>query len=207
MFNNLNCLELFLSFSVCLKPSCIGDLNEHFTVYNGFCKQLELDANTESELYTLNIEYNKLFKKDLQIVIAEPEGSPYFMINPETLNGDIIKTQGFSTRVWSKPVYVVDLEEIQWLPDSGECMIYGNGADFKTYAECVANEHEKIFNPIMGCLPPWLAAPDNQGLCKGRVPIDERSFNQSMKIISSIFEAQGFNTMPSLQEWNLQNTI
>ena len=116
------------------------------------------------------------------------------MLNPETLNGDIIHTN-----INHKSIYVIDVEEIQWMPDSGECMVYGEGAVLKTYADCVADEHEQIFKAILGCLPPWLAAPDNQDICWGRVTVTKGSFKQSRSIIHKLFEEQIYKTMPNSQ--------
>ena len=170
---------------------CIGDLEEHFTIFNGFCKQLKINATDISELFTLTIT---TFDQELHVLIADPESSTYFMFNPETLNGDIIEINK-----QLKHHYVIDIEEIQRMPESGECMMYGEGSEFKTYADCVADEHEQTFKPILGCLPPWLAAPDSQGRCRGKVPISKGSYAQSKKIIQQLSEEQIYNTMPQSQ--------
>ena len=162
---------------------------EYFTIFNGVCKQLKLNATDISEMFTLNI---LSFDQELHVLIADPGSFPYFMINP--VNGDIIDTNRELLHY-----YVIDIEEIQRMPDSGECIMYGEGAKFKTYADCVANEHEQTFKPILGCLPPWLAAPDSQGRCRGKVPISKGSYAQSKKIIQQLSEEQIYNTMPQSQ--------
>ena len=169
----------------CLRLVDQDNMKDHFTVFNGFCKHLDLSEL----LVTLHINF--LFAREFQVLIADPGSSPYFMINPETLNGDIIEVNKASHRV-----YVVDVEEIQWMPDSGECMIYGEEAAFKTYADCVENEQGKTFKPVLGCLPPWLAAPENKDMCKGKVLITKDNLYETKNIINHIKKDQDFNTMP-----------
>ena len=93
----------------------------------------------------------------------------------------------------------LDLEEIPaWMKDKGtayidrvtldkgECTNYGEGEAFKTYADCVAQEHDKIFGPHLGCLVPWLSAPNHTDQCKGTVPITEDNLKNTTDTIREI---------------------
>ena len=55
----------------------------------------------------------------------------------------------------------------------GEFTNYGEKAVFKTFADCIAYKEEKTIRPILGCMVPWMAAPDYPGMCKGRVPFPD----------------------------------
>ena len=137
---------------------------EYFTALNGYCDKLDLDSTLipESKLFYVTMESTK---EDFQVYFADPSKSLYYRINPETLTGDTIETDTESK------VYTIDFQEIHWMDD--QCTNYGDSAAFKTYADCIADEQEKIFRPFLGCMVPWLAAPDYQGMCKGRVPVPE----------------------------------
>ena len=38
-----------------------------------------------------------------------------------------------------------------YLKEISSCMDYGSDAEFKSYADCIENEYDKIFRPILGC--------------------------------------------------------
>ena len=103
-----------------------GDLNDHFSVFNGFCKQLELNATKESVTFNLIIQTQFGNSTELQVLLADPGSSPYFMINPETLTGDTVATIKNSVTM-----YVIDVEQVQLMPDSEQCTMYGEEAEFK----------------------------------------------------------------------------
>ena len=67
--------------------------------------------------------------------------------------------------------YSIEFEEVHWHEESGECTNYGEGTQFKTIADCVAKEQEKIVKPLLGCQVPWMASPDDPDMCKGRLSI------------------------------------
>ena len=99
------------------------------------------------------------------------------MLNTDALVGQPIETKSKMQQ------YSLSFEEIHWLEESGKCSDYGKEAEFKTYADCVANDHEKIFKPILGCNVPWLVAPGNPDICKNRVnlsPEETSSYNKSL---------------------------
>ena len=78
------------------------------------------------------------------------------MLNMDPMQGDAIEPD-ITTK--SQKYYSIELEEIHWLKESGECMYYGVEEQFDSFADCVANEYEKIFKPTLGCTIPWHSAP------------------------------------------------
>ena len=68
-----------------------------------------------------------------QVLNADPEKSLYYMFHPDTLQGDIIETWYSSSKFYS-----IEIEEINWNEDSGECTNYGEGKLFESYADCIA---------------------------------------------------------------------
>ena len=71
---------------------------------------------------------------DVHIVLADPQTNLFCKINTDSMTGDpIASEQG------SHLSYLVEFEEVHWLEESGECTNYGEGAEFKSLAHCVAN--------------------------------------------------------------------
>ena len=134
---------------------------EIFTAFNGFCHKYEMSAGNMSELGQLYIDSNK----QIEVFFEDPGKSLYYRINSEIMTGDAIITGNMTTRV-----YTIDLEEVNWLPDGGICADYkGATSGLDTYAQCIEHEQQEIFYPILGCMVPWLAGPDNQHACQGPV--------------------------------------
>ena len=139
-----------------------------FTAFNGFCVKHRINAAniSEADLFWLGIYYGE---EGMQIHIVDTDGSPYYGLNTQTLKGEAITFGNNITKFYS-----IGFEEIHRLEESGECTNYGDEAEFKTYADCVAYEQEQIFKPLLGgCMVPWLAAPGSSGICKGRVQLEE----------------------------------
>ena len=131
------------------------DLTQHFTFFNGFCYKLDIPR---SETGLTQVEVATRNGSNFQIIVTDPEMALYYAIYSGTLHGQQIKTQNSKT-----VYYALNVEEIQWMEATSECTSYGEGQTFNTYADCVANEHKKVFRPLLGCKPPWLSAPHDQG--------------------------------------------
>ena len=149
-------------------------MSKVFTAFNGFCVKHNIKATniTANELFFLAFTYDKFAKEDeLKINIVDTDGYPYYILDAHTLKGQAIYFEKDNTKY-----YDISFEEIHRLEESGECTNYGDEAEFKTYADCVAYEQEQIFKPLLGgCMVPWLAAPGSSGICKGRVQLKENS--------------------------------
>ena len=120
-------------------------------------------------------------------MIADPSWSLHYMIDSESMAGDFIKSTAYSNKY-----FAIEFEEIHRLEESGECTNYGDGTEFKTYADCVANEQEKLFRPLLGCMVPWLAAPNNPDICKGRLQISKNLHDLFLDNFNDIYRSQGF---------------
>ena len=151
----------------------ISDFKEMTTVFtatNGFCVKHKINTTniTPTDLfyfgfYNMWTEYNDT----MQVIIADTDSSPYYMLNSQTLKGE-----DFGFENGNEKYYSISFEEIHRLEESGECTKYEEGAEFKTYADCVAHEQDQMFKPLLGgCMVPWLAAPGSPGICKGRVQL------------------------------------
>ena len=151
---------------------------EYFIAYDGgFCKKIDIETRHIPELNSVGI----VDIDDLQIIIANANKSLYYKLDTESLIGDpILPIKGL------EKFYRIHFEEVQWSETAGECSHYGEEEVYKTFADCVAKEHEQIFEPILGCLVPWLSAPQNQNICKGRIHItsrDERNLTGKFMLI------------------------
>ena len=138
-----------------------------FTSNDGFCYKIKINATNipPSDLFYLTFDGLNAANADLiKIIIADTGRNPYYMLNTDSLNGDEIEPEKYFWKTFS-----INFEETHWLEESGECTNYGEGAEFKTFADCLANEHEKIFKPILGCNVPWLSAPSNPDICQGSI--------------------------------------
>ena len=152
-----------------------------------------MNATHLSELFTLNIAATE---QTLSVIMTDPLTSPYFMLNPENMDGDAVKMdQGTK----SKMIYTIYFEEIHWMAESGDCMMYGEGEDFETFAECVAKEYEENHYSLLGCMVPWLAGPDNPNICNGRIPVTADVNKQHYEAIHRMLEDQVYNAMPSTE--------
>ena len=153
---------------------------DFFLFEGGFCEKIVVDNNLNvSELFWTSLVLNG---PRYQILIADVSRSLYYKLDTGSLMGDTIFSQR-SLIKW----YMIDFEEVHWMKNTGECAVYGEGEDFKTFADCVANEHEKIFNPILGCRVPWLSAPQDQRVCEGRILLSEDKLVQLQKSIELIY--------------------
>ena len=83
--------------------------------------------------------------------------------------------------------YALQLEEIHWNREVAECTDYGVGETFETYADCIENEHDKIFRPLLGCKIPWLSASGQSGICKGAIPISGENYTNFDEEIVKIY--------------------
>ena len=143
-----------------------------FKASNGFCLKNKINATniSQAELFYFGFHNGDTVQKEkmrMQVNIADTDSSPYYMLNSQTLKGEAF---GFEKK--TEKYYSISFEEIHRLEESGECTNYGEEAEFKTYADCIAHEQEQIFQPLLGgCMVPWLAAPGSPGICKGRVQL------------------------------------
>ena len=131
------------------------NLTQHFTVFSGFCHKLEIQI---PEAGAVTAFIGTFYGNPFQILLSDPEMQLYYAIYSGTLQGQHIETKGDKSLYYS-----LDLEEINWMDDMGECKSYGDGQTFQTYADCVASEQDKVFRPLLGCGIPWLTAPQDQG--------------------------------------------
>ena len=166
------------------------DLQEHSTSFNGVCKQIEMDITnlTASEMFhvTMGLKQlpNRTFpSQDLDIIITHPKTSTYFMMKRDSLEGEQLQ---ISTKV--QKIFSITLEEYYMTEESGECKNYGEGAEFRTFADCVADEHKRIFQPIIGCALPWASAPGDQDVCHGRIRLDAEAYATYKKSFNELFE-------------------
>ena len=175
------------------------NVREYFSVFNGFCIQIKMNPAKipKTEMYSLAI-YNK--QQKLQVLIQEAGSSPYYQLNQDFLHGDIIEMGNANQ---SGKFYDVTFEEeIIMAEEEGECTTYGEGAEFKTYADCVASKGNQMFVPILGCSVPWLGAPGYTGRCTGRVNISEpyRQTKREIKgIVGQILKYTEFKSYPEFQ--------
>ena len=87
----------------------------------------------KTEMYSLEISYPQ---PKLQVLIQEAGSSPYYQINQDFLHGDIIEMGNKTDKF-----YDVSFEEVIVMnEEEGECTSYGEGAEFRTYADCVASK-------------------------------------------------------------------
>ena len=120
-------------------------LPEYFTLFSGFCNRLDINI-TDSKDISVKIEVATYRGEQFQILVTDPEMALYYAIYTENLQGDRLET-GFN----SEKYFALDLEEMHWMEGNGECTNYGVGRAFKTYADCIANDYDKIFRPRLGC--------------------------------------------------------
>ena len=153
----------------------ITELKKMTTVFkasNGFCVKNKINVTNicEADLFYVgfyNWPYEQQDKMLMQVNIVDTDRSPYYMLDSQTIKGEAF---GFENEI--AKYYQISFEEIHRLEESGECTNYGEGAEFKTYADCIAHEQEQIFQPLLGgCMVPWLGAPGSPGICKGRVQL------------------------------------
>ena len=161
-------------------------LEEHFKAFNGFCRKLDNELLDIKKSFRITFSYMSGF----QVFIADPGKSLHYMIHPDTLQGDNILSW-----IGNRRFYSIEIEEIIWNEESGECTNYGTGKKFDSYADCIANEHEKFLKPILGCMVPWLVAPDHPGICKGRVNLTKENHQKYFKTIDEIYRTRAFRIM------------
>ena len=135
-----------------------------YIMNNGFCAW-------NISLGDLDIEIDTFTNFPFKVYLADKKVSPYYMLDTNALRGDPIKIEDRKARH-----YRISFEEVHWLEEAGDCINYGEGAQYMSYADCVAQEHAEIFTPILGCQPPWLSAPDHPDNCQGQIPMTPEQF-------------------------------
>ena len=102
--------------------------------------------------------------------------------------GDRLETETNKVKL-----YQIDLEEINWLQQSGECTNYGGGEAFKTYGECVAASQHQSLGPLLNCVVPWMAGPELTGnLCKGKIYLSKKNFTTVRKMFEYVLSGQRY---------------
>ena len=74
------------------------------------------------------------------------------------------------------------------MEESGECSNYGVDKDFTSMADCVSKAQENIFQPLIGCQPPWLAGPDSSVACQGQISVTQDKIYATQNNISILTE-------------------
>ena len=153
------------------------DLKVHVTALNGICKQIDLNITNlaASDIFCVVIQVKpngEITQPDIGIEITYPATSLHYMINPDSVEGDKPVTSRYDRQIYS-----LSLEEVHRLEESGECTNYGETAQFKTYADCVADEQKRIFKPIIGCTPPWTTDLDDEDACNRRITLDTDTYD------------------------------
>ena len=141
-----------------------------FIPLNGFCAW---NISVEN-LNFLLVRLGRQFK--FKIYIANTKKSPYYMLDTTSLSGDLIDIEDKKARFYS-----ISFEEVHWLEDAGECIAYGEEAQYLSYADCVAKEHAEIFHPILGCRPPWLSTQGHPDNCKGQIFLTTKHLDNWLK--------------------------
>ena len=166
------------------------DLKEHSTSFNGICKQIEMDLTnlTAPTMFHVTIGLKQLPNGsfpdlDLDIIIAHPKTSTYYMIKRDSLEGEPLQISSKVQKILS-----ITLEEYYMTEESGECKNYGKQAEFRTFADCVADEHKRLFQPIIGCALPWASAPGDQDVCHGRIRLDAEAHATYKKTFDELFD-------------------
>ena len=152
-----------------------------FIINNGFCawniSLMELDIEIS---ITKNLSY------PYKVYLMDKNISTYYMLDNNALRGESIKIEDNKARY-----YRISFEEVHWLEEAGDCINYGNGAQYMSYADCVAQEHAEIFKPVLGCRPPWLSAPGHPDNCRGQTPLTStQSEDWLIKLGDFIFDVK-----------------
>ena len=74
------------------------------------------------------------------------------------------------------------------MKNTSECTVYGEEQEFTSYTDCVANEDSKVFQPLLGCMVPWLSAPNQPNNCKGSFHITNITAQSFTKRIRQIWD-------------------
>ena len=137
-----------------------------FIINNGFCawniSLMELDIEIS---ITKNLSY------PYKVYLMDKNISTYYMLDNNALRGESIKIEDGKARY-----YRISFEEVHWLEEAGDCINYGNGAQYMSYADCVAQEHAEIFKQILGCRPPWLSSPGHPDNCQGQTSLTTKQY-------------------------------
>ena len=167
-----------------------GSLPEVFKAFTGFCRKLQTPKIDLRKTFTIKIYSRNSF----QVIVTNPERSLHYMFDPTTLRGDHIQTY-----LTHQSYYSIELEEVFWNEESGECINYGVGKPFLSYADCIANEQEKVFKPLLGCMVPWLVGVNHSSNCKGRIPLGPERQSKYYRAIKDIYRTRYFKIIEESQ--------
>ena len=151
--------------------------------FNGFCSKYVINRTNvpESHMMIPAISY-KDNEINFQIFISDSGQMPYYKINPKTLAGEKIEMKCEEERR-----YFIEFEEIHWPKNLGICTAYGEKGEFKSYADCVADEYKEMFTPILGCSVPWLSAPGDPESCREPIHLQGQKWVQPVdRVIDEI---------------------
>ena len=162
-------------------------LPEYFTTFNGFCRQFDhpsIDLHQATEIHISALTHYQVF-------LADPSLFVHYMIHSESLKGDQLET-------WDNQhnYYSIELEEVHWNPDSGECMVYGTTESvYASFADCIASEHEEMLTPILGCMVPWLTRPNSSTICKGKIHVSPVNYTKFSQTIDELYRTKPYRTI------------
>ena len=133
-----------------------------FTAYDGVCRKFAINGKnlTPADLFYFNLFTNDAYR----IILADSDRSTYYMIHSKSMTGEPIQHENDTRKFYS-----ISFEEVNWLEESGECTKYGHESEYGSYADCVADQHEQVFKPVIGCRVPLFSAPADPRNCQGRL--------------------------------------
>ena len=164
-------------------------MSEHLIAVEGFSKKLDLNILKQYNSETLFLNITSDTTDHYDIFFANLDASPYYTINTDIMIGDHLMTDKPNTRY----VYTISLEEVHWLEESGECMEYGSQVKHKSYADCVAGQQTKMFEPLLGCKIPWQVAPNEPGTCDGDIELSGEKCRSYISLFPTLISTINFN--------------
>ena len=157
-------------------------LEQAFTVFDGYCKKIDVRETiitNSMDLITITTYAGNRF----QVFIADPDLALYHAVNTDSFWGELIIPDPKESNI---KYYSLDLEEIHRSEDRGECTNYGKDGPFRSYADCVEKEYEKQFEPMLGCLVPWLARPANPMSCKTNLILPDDIYKNFTQMVQGL---------------------
>ena len=167
-------------YSINLRPSPY--LPWHFKPFEGFCREVKTNLTSTQNQNLLQI----ISKEEFQVYISDPNKFLFFSLVSDLFVGDSILTEKIMMRL-----YTIDIEEIQWMKDVGECYNYGTD---ETYADCVANFQGNQFSPLLNCTIPWMTGSNKTRMCRGKIQTSKEVFGKAVEKFNSALITEHFKT-------------
>ena len=158
----------------------VENVTKKFLYPRGVCKVYEGNPGSKISLWLKE-------RFDYIVTVTDPAAATNFRVSDHLMTGDkiAIPTEMSSRgllRPYVRTSYRIQLKEMSIETKDGSCIEYPND-NYESYADCVDDELQKKFLPVLECVAPWISRKNQ---CFGLIPTSPDKFKDISAVLDPI---------------------